>query len=106
MWVVQREEGQHTSGARKGRDCISKLIREVSVPVTLKQLPKSISFTPTPPLSATTAGTTRLADAKGREHAGAASRVPGQLLYRFQTCNGTWFGAGNMQHLRYLGRCC
>lgn len=45
----------HTSGALKGRDCISKLILEVSVPVTLKQLPKSISFTPTLPLSATAA---------------------------------------------------
>lgn len=44
---------QPTSGARKGRDCISKLILEVSVPVTLKQLPKSTSFSPTLPVSAT-----------------------------------------------------
>lgn len=34
-----------TSGALKGRVCISKLILEASVPLTLKQLPKSISFT-------------------------------------------------------------
>ena len=56
---------QLTSGARKGRDCISKLIREVSVPVTLKQLPRSTSFTPTPPLSEITAGTKKVVRCKG-----------------------------------------
>ncbi len=40
-----------TSGALKGSVCISKLILEVSVPVGLKQLPRSINFTPTLPLS-------------------------------------------------------
>ena len=43
---------EHTSGALNGRDCTSKLILEVSVPVMLKQLPKSINLSPTFPLSA------------------------------------------------------
>lgn len=50
FWFTQRIV--NTSGALKGRDCISKLILEVSVPAKLKQLPKSISFNPTLPLSA------------------------------------------------------
>jgi len=49
--AIVRETVDCTSGALKGSVCISKLILEVSVPVGLKQFPRSMSFTPTLPLS-------------------------------------------------------
>ena len=56
-WILwfdscEEEQAELTSGALKGSVCISKLILEVSVPVRLKQLPKSMTLTPTVPLSA------------------------------------------------------
>lgn len=50
-FVNSYRESDITSGARNGKVCISKLSRDESVPLMLKQLPRSISLTtgaPTP----------------------------------------------------------